>query len=215
MNDYIDLYCERIIPGLWSEPFNVISNISFFIAAAAIWYLAKSQQKIPIGIWILISLAISIGIGSTLFHTLATKWANLLDVLPILFFQFCFLWLYSRQVMKMKYIYTGSFIIVFYFASNYSKQFTNLFNGSLSYLPAFLVLLGFGIYHFQQQKRERFILLGAAGVFLLALSFRSFDLIVCPYFSIGTHFIWHLLNGILLYLSARGLILNWSIKAKT
>ncbi|MBK1989493.1 ceramidase domain-containing protein [Sphaerospermopsis aphanizomenoides BCCUSP55] len=215
MNDYIDLYCERIIPGLWSEPFNAISNISFFIAAAAIWHVAKSQQKIPIGIWILISLAISIGIGSTLFHTFATKWANLLDVLPIMFFQLCFLWLYSRHVMKMKYIYTGSLIIVFYFASNYSKQFTNLFNGSLSYLPAFLVLLGFGIYHFQQQKCERFILLGAAGVFLLALSFRSFDQIVCYDFSTGTHFIWHLLNGILLYLSARGLILNWSIKAET
>ncbi|MGM3306182.1 ceramidase domain-containing protein [Anabaena sp. WFMT] len=214
MNDYIDLYCERIIPGLWSEPFNAISNISFFIAAGAIWQLARRQQKITNGIWILIILAISIGIGSTLFHTFATEWASLLDVLPIMFFQFCFIWLYSRQVMKMKYIYSGSLIVVFYFASDYSKQFTNIFNGSLSYAPAFLFLLGLGIYHFQQQKRERFILLGAAGVFLLALLFRSLDQIVCPYFPIGTHLFWHLVNGVLLYLSARGLILNWSIKAK-
>ncbi|MEG4207359.1 hypothetical protein QUA20_25970 [Microcoleus sp. Pol7_A1] len=101
MNDYIDLYCERLIPGLWSEPLNAISNVSFIIAAWAIWQLAQRHHKISPGIWILIALATSIGIGSFLFHTFATRWANLLKVIPILLFQLGFIWLYSRRVVRM------------------------------------------------------------------------------------------------------------------
>ncbi|MEG4201519.1 ceramidase domain-containing protein [Microcoleus sp. Pol12A5] len=208
MKDYIDLYCERMMPGLWGEPLNAVSNISFLIAAGAIFQLARRQKKVPIGIWILITLATSIGIGSALFHTFATPWARLLDVIPIMLFQLGFLWLYSRQVVRMKYGYAGGLLVGFFLVSNFSNKFTNVLNGSLSYAPAFLVLLGLGVYHYQQQKREPFVLLAASGVFLLALTFRTLDRAVCPYFSTGTHFLWHLCNGILLYLSARALILN-------
>jgi hypothetical protein len=37
---------------------------------------------------------------------------------------------------------------------------------------------------------------------------RSIDGAVCAYVPMGTHFLWHLLNGIVLYLSMRALILN-------
>lgn len=212
MSDYIDLYCERIGPGLFAEPINALSNISFLIAAWAMWRLAKQQQKqLPTELRLLIALTVSIGIGSGLFHTFATGWANLLDVIPILLFQLWFLWLYTRRVMKLKYVYSGASIVFFYFASDFSQQFTNLLNGSLSYAPTFLVLMGLGIYHARQRKQEPMILLEASGVFFLALSFRTLDRIACPYFSIGTHFLWHLFNGILLYLSARTLIFNWSV----
>ncbi|MEG3990547.1 ceramidase domain-containing protein [Microcoleus sp. S28C3] len=214
MNDYIDLYCERLIPGLWNEPLNAISNVSFIIAAWAIWQLAQRYHKISPGIWILIALATSIGIGSFLFHTFATPWANLLDVIPILLFQLCFIWLYSRRVVRMNSGYAGVLLAAFFFVSDFSKQFINLLNGSLSYAPAFLVLLGLGLYHYRQQKREPFILLAATGVFLLALAFRTLDRAICPLFSPGTHFLWHLFNGVLLYLSARSLLLNWSERVK-
>jgi hypothetical protein len=211
MNDYIDIYCERIAPSLWAEPLNVLSNVSFLIAAWAVWRLAQQQRKVMVGILILTTFTISIGIGSTLFHMFATGWANLLDVVPILLFQLYFLWLYSRQVIKMNYGYSGTLVVGFFFASHLSQQFTSLLNGSFSYAPAFLVLAGLGIYHYKQQKREPLLLLAASGIFLLSLSFRTLDGIVCPHFAIGTHFLWHFCNGILLYLSARALILNWSI----
>jgi hypothetical protein len=215
MNDYIDLYCERTIIGLWSEPLNALSNVSFLIASWAIWRLAKREPKIPTGIWLLIALATSIGIGSFLFHTFATIWASFLDTLPIFLFQLCFIWLYSRKIVRMKYRYSGALLGGFFFASNFSKQFTDILNGSLSYAPAFLVLLGFAIYHYRQQKREPFILLIALGFFLLGLLFRTLDQTICSYFPFGTHFLWHLSTGTLLYLSARALILNWSIRAKS
>lgn len=58
--DYIDIYCERLAPGLLAEPLNALSNISFLIAALAIWRFARLHQEIPTGIWILIVLAIAL-----------------------------------------------------------------------------------------------------------------------------------------------------------
>uniref|UniRef100_B8HUX2 Ceramidase n=1 Tax=Cyanothece sp. (strain PCC 7425 / ATCC 29141) TaxID=395961 RepID=B8HUX2_CYAP4 len=210
MNEYIDLYCERTAPGLWNEPLNALSNLSFFIAAWAMWRLAGHERKLSKSVWIIIGLSGSIGVGSFLFHTFATRWANILDIIPILLFQLWFLWLYLRQVIRLKPFYAGFLVIIFYFALDFSRQLKHLLNGSLVYAPALLVLWGLGGYHYQQQKREPWVLLAAAAVFLLSLIFRTIDQRVCPDFGIGTHFLWHIFNGILLYLSARALILNCS-----
>jgi hypothetical protein len=206
--DYIDLYCERLAPGLWNEPLNALSNLAFFGAAWAIWNLAGRQPQFPIEIRILIGLTIAIGTGSTLFHTFATSWANLLDVLPILLFQLWFLWLYSRRVIKLKYLYAGLFLGIFFLANIIIQLFPPILNGSLSYAPAFLTLFGLGIYHYRSRQHEPLVLLAAAGVFFLSLTFRTLDQAICSYLPTGTHFLWHLFNGVLLYLSARGLILN-------
>ena len=63
-------------------------------------------------------------------------------------------------------------------------------------------------YNLIYKKREKFILLVALAVFSLALVFRTVDSMICPYFQIGTHFLWHILNGVLVYLSVRALICN-------
>lgn len=47
-------------------------------------------------------------------------------------------------------------------------------------------------------------------VFLASLTFRSIDDAICSHVAIGTHFLWHILNGVVLYLSMRALILNRS-----
>ena len=39
-------------------------------------------------------------------------------------------------------------------------------------------------------------LLAAAAVFVVSLGFRTIDLLVCTQVPIGTHFVWHLLNGV-------------------
>jgi hypothetical protein len=210
MNEYIDLYCERLYPGLWSEPLNAISNVSFVIAAWAMWRLSKNHKKISPEIWVLIILTMTIGIGSFLFHAFATKWALVTDLLPILLFQVWFIWLYNQKIIGIKTWQNGITIALFVIAVILSGQFIEIANGSLGYAPAILVLIGLGIYHYRSKKQEPMILLTATIVFLLSLSCRTFDQVICSFFPIGTHFLWHLFNGILLYLSARGLILNYS-----
>ena len=85
----IDIYCERIGPGLWAEPLNALTNLAFFAAAWGSWRFIQHDTHRSPGIGVLVIFIVSIGIGSTLFHTFATTWARFLDVLPILLFQIC------------------------------------------------------------------------------------------------------------------------------
>ncbi|MCD8494126.1 MAG: ceramidase domain-containing protein [Alphaproteobacteria bacterium] len=99
MNEFIDIYCERLGPGLWAEPLNALTNAAFFIAAVLAYLLARKENKLDWRSGILIGLVAIIGTGSTLFHTIATFWAMLTDSIPILIYQIVFIALYARRVM--------------------------------------------------------------------------------------------------------------------
>jgi hypothetical protein len=46
----------------------------------------------------------------------------------------------------------------------------------------------------------------AGAIFALSLSLRALDRDVCAYVPVGTHCLWHLLNGLVLYLVSRTMI---------
>ena len=71
-------------------------------------------------------------------------------------------------------------------------------NGSLGYAPALLFVLGLGVWHFKKAAIERFGLLAAGLTFIVSLTFRSIDMQICDMLPIGTHFLWHTLNGCVL-----------------
>src|SRR5262249_61672034 len=76
-------------------------------------------------------------------------------------------------------------------------------NGSIDYLPALaamLIMLGF----VPAPVRPAIAL--AAGVFCVSLTFRTIDRAICGAFPLGTHFIWHLLNAIVLFALLRSAI---------
>src|SRR5437763_13910142 len=73
---YVDLYCERLAPGLLGEPLNATSNIAFFIAA---WLLARDARRL--GAWradsaLLVAVTRIVRIARTVFHTVAPTWAT-------------------------------------------------------------------------------------------------------------------------------------------
>jgi len=204
----IDLYCERLDSSFWAEPINALTNLAFIIAAWAVWKQGNRVDKLSTPLWVLISLMGLIGIGSFLFHTFATRPTLLLDVLPILLFQFVFIWVYVRQIIQLQFFHTLGVLVLYIVFALLGREFPEILNGSLSYAPAFLVLLGLGAYHFIQKKQGRFLLLSALAIFSLALVFRTMDNMLCSYFPLGTHFLWHILNGILVYFLSLALMLN-------
>ena len=204
----IDLYCERLDAGLWAEPVNAFTNLSFLLAAFASWRLGKQYQATLPGDYVLIGLMVAIGLGSGLFHTLATRCAQLADIIPILLYQLAFLWLYGRRIINLQGDRLAVFIVLYIVAALICRQFPHILNGSLTYAPAFIMLLVLGIYHYKHAQVERSILLVATGTFSLSLFFRTIDLALCDYFPMGTHFLWHLFNGLLVYLAFRALIVN-------
>ncbi len=201
-------YCERCGPGLFAEPFNAFTNVAFFAAACYSWLLARRCNGLTTGLWILTALIVSVGVGSTLWHTFAAPWAEMLDRVPILLFQLAFLWLYFRRVIRLRYNLAVVLLTGFVLMGFVMTLLPPILNRSLIYAPAFIVLLVLGVYHYQNGRREPFILLTAAALFLFAIIFRTIDLIVCPVFPIGTHFLWHFLNGLTIYLAIRSLIVN-------
>lgn len=210
MNTYIDNYCERLEPGLWAEPLNAVTNISFLIAAFLCYRLAKREEALHIQSLVLIALMCAIGVGSTLFHTFATKLTLLSDVLPILLYQIAFIWFYALFVMRL-HIYKvvclfGAFLALTVLAENAPSH---ILNGSLAYAPSILFLFGLGIWHLKTQQKEKYVLLSASFIFMASLTFRSIDMSLCESFQIGTHFMWHILNGFVLYLATRSFILTF------
>jgi hypothetical protein len=209
MNNFIDNYCERTGPEFWAEPVNALTNAAFLIAAALAFILARREGGPDWRALSLIGLVAVIGIGSFLFHTYATLWAKLADSLPILFYQILFLQLYAQRVMGMPCRYSlvllGVFLLCIFGVGQLPYEWLN---GSLTYAPALLFLTGFGIWHFMNARRERFILLIAAVVFTVSLAYRSVDMVFCEVFPHGVHFLWHLLNAVVLYLTTRAYILN-------
>jgi len=213
----VDLYCERLGPGLWAEPLNALTNLGFLVAAWVSWSMVRDSPNRSGDVTILIILMVTIGIGSGLFHTLATTWARVLDVVPILLFQTFYIWVYARRVITIDWRWSAFFTGGFLAVTLLGREFPGVLNGALAYVPALVVLVSLGIYHSWTKKRGPTVLLVASGVFLLALTCRTIDQAVCPYLAIGTHFLWHLLDAVVIYLATRAFVLNQrcvSAKAK-
>jgi hypothetical protein len=201
----LDLYCERTSASLFGEPLNAVTNLAYFAAAWAVWRLRTPS---PSTAAVLSSLLAAVGVGSLLFHTLATPWARILDRLPILLFQLAFLWLYGTRIVKIASLPMAALLTGFLIAVWAGARSPDFLNGSLIYAPALGLALGISVLHYRTQSHGRLTLPAAVGIFIAAVIFRTVDHAVCQTVPIGTHFLWHLLTAVALCLLARGLVLN-------
>ena len=204
----MDAYCERVGPGLLAEPLNAVSNISFLLAAWAAWVLAKRTGALSARVRALIAIAASVGIGSILWHTYPTMLTLILDSVPILIFISWYIWLYARNVIGMRSQFAVASVAAFLAGTFLAIPYSDVLHGAFVYVPGLIVTLVLGVFHATEQRVARFILLAAAGVYLAALFFRTIDNEVCPVLPIGTHFLWHILIGLVTYLAMRSLILS-------
>ena len=207
MSGVIDIYCERTSPEFWAEPINALTNLCFILAAMGLFLQAHRKNVLHSDISLLIVLIGLIGVGSGLFHTYATRTTMLADVIPILVYQISFLVIFSKTVINLSGMAVFRLVMVYILLTILSGYIPReWFNGSQSYAPALIFVTGFGIYLAKYATQKSSILLVAAGVFLLSLTFRSIDMYVCQDIEIGTHFMWHILNSIVLYLCTYALI---------
>lgn len=204
----VDIYCERLGPGFWAEPANAISNASFI--AAAIWGVrtARARGEDSPAVWLLIALAFAIGIGSFLFHTYAQVWASFADTIPI--------WTFVALGSGICAVRLGGFrpgavvigalalaaVIAVLVASGDGSGGQSSgpprLNGSLQYAPAVVALAVFTALAFWRGHALRWWVAGALATFAVSLTARTFDPAVCPAMPLGLHWIWHLLNGLLI-----------------
>ena len=200
----IDLYCERTDLTFWSEPLNAVTNFAFILAAAVAFSLWRKHKTnfTRINNIVLPLMAANIcviGIGSFLFHTLATHWAMLADVIPIYIYKVLLLLLYPILVLKFSWFKSVGLFCLFLLATYLVGVMPIDLNGSQMYLPAISMLLLFAFLHKQQYQHLDKALLIACGAFLISITLRSIDNLICPHWPIGSHFGWHLCNGFVLF----------------
>ena len=201
----LDLYFERTTTAFWAEPFNALSNLSFVLAGIFACVVARRERVTSREIQALISLAILIGIGSFVFHTVPNKLTMWLDLLPIFAFQCYFLWLYVRRVMHWRTDAALACVALFFGTNVAAVELGRPYwNGSASYLPAMLMLLLVALHHARTARRGRWLLLAGVGLFVLSIVLRSVDM--QGWLPMGTHFLWHTFNGVLIYLTLLAMI---------
>jgi hypothetical protein len=202
----VDLYCERTDPSFWGEPLNAVSNVAFLLAAFAAfrqWRRAGGRDRAAAS---LIALTAIIGAGSFIFHTVATRGAAMFDTVPIALFIYGYLFFALRRYFALSLIASLALLIAFV-AFSYAETAIvprGTLNGSHAYLPALGATLLLGLMARRQPAGAWMI--AAAATLALSLTFRSIDLAVCEAFPLGTHFLWHGLNGVVLYFLLRAAI---------
>jgi hypothetical protein len=195
----IDAYCERLDPTFWAEPVNAVTNAAFLLAAAYGFVLAVRGRDGWVGL--LAAVAAAVGIGSFLFHTVATRWAAMADVIPIGLFIALGFALVMRRAAGLSVLGAGLATLAFLALSPVVAMAGAPFMGSSSaYLPALLALVSVGRGLVAADVPAGRPLLAASAVFAVSLAFRMADIPLCGSIAVGTHFGWHLLNGAVLAL---------------
>ena len=212
----VDIYCERTSAAFWAEPWNAITNASFILAGLWGWREARLRGEANPLVWVLIALAFAIGIGSFLFHTVAQVWASLADTIPIWLFVALYCGVAASRLggVRPSRVLIGALVLAAVAALLIAnagdapgpRRGPPPLNGSLQYAPAVLAFAVFTLVaHVRRNPLRRWVA-AAGAVFLLSLTARTFDHAVCDAMPLGLHWIWHLLNGLVIALVLQILI---------
>ena len=194
----LNIYCERLGPGFWNEPINALSNL-IFILFGFILVFKTMPNKLCLFLSIQIIL---IGTASFLFHTFANILVGLIDTVSIMLFGVTYVFGSNYYLLKLSTV--TSLIIAFslvpfsFIVSQLTIMSFGSLNGSTLYL-SFIILFVTYSYLIRKEFAQMSTILFCSALFLaISIFFRTIDIISCNSISVGTHFVWHIMNGLLL-----------------
>ncbi|WP_167647589.1 ceramidase domain-containing protein [Mameliella alba] len=191
----VDGYCERLGPEFWAEPVNAVTNAAFVLAALVMWRRTFGLGRV------LCAILAAIGIGSFLFHTFAQPWAGLADVLPILVYVLVYIYGANRDFWGLgRWASLAMTALFIPYAAVTAPLFGMIpgLGGTSSYAPVPLLI---AIYAILLRNRApgtaRGLAIGVA-ILLASMLARTLDEPLCNVIPLGTHFLWHVLNAVML-----------------
>lgn len=195
----VDQYCERLGPDFWAEPLNAVSNAAFLVAALVALRAWQRRGGGDLPVLALIGLVFAIAAGSFAFHTLATRGASLLDVIPISLFILGYFLLAMRRFLGLA-PWLAVLATAGLFAANALAAGLEIswLGSSVGYVPALAAIFAVGLAMLRRDGRVARGLFSAGALFAVSLTFRTLDEPMCQAFPIGTHFMWHVLNATVL-----------------
>lgn len=228
LGEHISLYCERgTSAALLAEPINAASNAAFLLAALAGLglLLPRPREERSADHYLLVGLVLLIGLGSLAFHLFATTATELADVLPIALFMLVYLGFALNRFLGVPAGWTVLLVVCFMALMAADLQVKcwdggigvpgpevqgarPCLNGSLFYLPALGALIVVGLLLEEKRHKAAPYILWAAAIFAASVAIRTLDMALCDRIlfqgrAVGTHFAWHVLNGLALFLLLR------------
>lgn len=211
--------CERQGPEYWSEPLNALSSFAFlYITIRLLIYFEGLQILRHRRLWdikALIFMVPCIGIASFIFHTLPGPETEMIDTTFIV--AFILLYFGSALVRIAQAGIFQSFICFIAYAGFTHivvNQFPAALNNSIGYLTTMVALIVIAFYLNMKKRAAARDFLVAALIGVMSLFFRSVDKAVCTDVPFGTHFLWHMLNAILIYILMKQLIRSVTRRTK-
>jgi hypothetical protein len=221
-------YCERVgrDPSFWAEPLNAVTNAAFIVAAAVgiLMTARRPASQRSLWHWFFAANFIAIGIGSFLFHTVPNLSTVQADTGPIGVFMLAYLIFAVRRFAGASWFLTLAAIAAFIGAMAVAFNIqcwdgrigflldnvpegarARCLNGSLGYVPALTAMVLTGLYLATAGHKAAPLILVAAATFTVSLACRAVDQRLCADWIVmghrmGTHFLWHLLNALTLFL---------------
>lgn len=196
-------YCERTSESLLAEPINTLTNLAFIVAAVVAYTQARRafQGRIPPALLTLLGLLFAIGVGSFVFHA-AGGWTVFLDVIPIALLILTYFVLVTHYFYNVRWALAVLVAPAFLLVAGLSATLA----GFLAfYVWGVAMLVGFAVAMLARTHLRGYglQLLGVAVLFGVSLTSRQLDPVLCNAIPFGTHFVWHTLNAVVLYLGIR------------
>ena len=191
----IDNYCERVDPSFWAEPVNAVTNAAFLLAALWVWPRTEGMGRL------LAAVLFLIGVGSFLFHTFAQPWALLADVVPIVVYILLYIFAANRDFWGLPPLWAFGATLLFFpyaFATGWAFGMIPGLGGSAGYAPVALLIYLYAIaLRTRAPDTARGLAIGAT-ILVASLAARTVDEPLCAAIPLGTHFLWHVLNAVML-----------------
>ena len=226
--EHVFLYCERgTNPELMAEPINALSNAAFLLAGLiglqlVLWRPAEERSADH---FLLPVLVLFIGLGSLAFHLYADQGTALADVVPIAVFMLVYLGFALNRFLGVApgvtVLLVIGFTAIMTIASQVQCSETAIgflgpdvqgakpcLNGSVFYLPALGAMIVIGLLLHERGHKAAPWVLWASAIFAVSVTLRSLDQSLCNTVlidgrKVGTHFVWHILNALALFLLLR------------
>jgi hypothetical protein len=199
------IYCENAA-FFMAEPLNTVTNAAFLVAAYGLWRVYKQAGQRSVDMLLMIIFLTGTGLGSAAWHATQARWGLILDVVFIQLFMLTYLIAYIYRYTRWTWWQGMLGVFAFVIVSQWTPALWpfELGRGSSGYLPAWGVL-GIMAWHMRGRfdASARWLVIAFA-TFIVSLSLRTLDMPLCLVWPWGLHFLWHILNAIVLYAATRG-----------
>lgn len=174
-------------PGWDAEPVNLLSNITFLLAAVVAAQFSESRMD-----QVLIYQVLCIAIFSSIAHLFVTRFTAIIDEISICVFVLTYMQVFLFHMMALD-LWIGLAFDIVFIAIAYLCLFTyrDAFNGAVDFIPVLLALWigGFWIGY----EHDSWTIIVSAFLATVGIVARIADFEVS--IPVGTHFLWHIFTG--------------------